>query len=80
MGDCPTPTECSILIGILGARCERCFRRDPDIESKVALLRAKADAKPATMKAPRHRAARGLHDAQRARTATKGTGRGRTLS
>lgn len=80
MGDCPTPTECSLLMYILGARCERCFRRDPAVEAKVALLRAKADAKPATMKTPRHRVARGLHDARHAWTDRQGTGRGRTPS
>lgn len=80
MGDCSTPTECSLLMYVLGAQCTGCFRRDPDVVAKLALHRAKAEARPTMMQPRRHKVARGLHDAQRVRTVAKGTGRGRTPS
>lgn len=80
MVDCPTYRECSLLMYVLGARCDRCFKLDPKVVAQVELLRAKADAKPAHTKAPRRTWARGLRDAQRATSPTNETSRGRTMA
>lgn len=80
MVDCPTYRECSLLMYLLGASCERCFKIDPKVKAQIELLRAKADAKPAHTKAPRRTWARGLRDARRASDSTSGTSRGRPMA
>lgn len=80
MVDCPTYRECSLLMHVLGARCERCFKIDPRVKAQIALLQAKLDAKPAHTKAPRRTWARGLRDAQRVNQRPTGTSRGRTTA
>lgn len=80
MVDCDAPKACSLLMFILGARCERCFKIDPKVKAQIALLQAKADAKPAHTKAPRRTWARGLGDARRASQPAGKTSRGRTMA
>lgn len=80
MVECWHPKECALLINILGAKCPRCYRTDPRVLAEIELARAKADAKPAKMKASRRTWARGLQDAKRARTDRTSTGRGRSVS
>lgn len=80
MVDCPTYRECSLLMYVLGAQCERCFKIDPRVKGQIELLRAKAETKPGRTKASRRTWARGLRDAQRASQPTNGTSRGRTTA
>lgn len=80
MVECYHPRECAVLINILGAKCTRCYVTDPRVTAEIELARAKADAKPGKMKAPRRTWARGLQDAKRAKAGPVSTARGRSVS
>jgi len=80
MVECWHPRECALLINILGAKCPRCYVTDPKVKAQIELARAKAEAKPATRKAPRRTWARGLRDAQRVKDGPAATARERRTS
>lgn len=71
--ECQAPRECALLQSILHGVCQSCYVRTPALEAEIALLQAKAGAKPRHTRAPRRTWARGLSDAKRAKDGPTGT-------
>lgn len=65
MVECYHPRTCAMLMSILDAKCDRCYKVDP-------MVKALMEQPVARRKAPRRTWARGLSDAKRATEARDG--------